>query len=110
MGLTLHFDWRGKLSAVSLTTSHDDKAILTHPQAIEVSKKGLNFKTKVHAQHMENGTGQTEQAEGRDNRQQIFPGQILDVHCSHCHIYGHKWSHVTGKWRREIVGKIIETV
>jgi len=53
--LTLHFDWRGKLSAVSLATSHDDKAILTHPQAIEVSKKGLNFKTKVHAQHMENG-------------------------------------------------------
>jgi len=53
--LTLHLDWRGKVSAVSYWTSHQDKVVLTNPQAVEVSKKSLNFKTKIHAQHMENG-------------------------------------------------------
>jgi len=53
--LNLHFDWRGKLSAVSYATNHQEKVQLTNPQAIETVQKSMNFKTKVVTQHMVNG-------------------------------------------------------
>jgi len=53
--LTLHFDWRGKLSAVSYATNHQEKVQLSNPQAIEMVQKSMNFKTKVVTQHMVNG-------------------------------------------------------
>jgi hypothetical protein len=49
------FDWRGKLSAVSYATNHQEKVQLTNPQAIETVQKSMNFKTKVVTQHMVNG-------------------------------------------------------